>query len=81
VQEMQDLFNSCSYSTELFAVLFNYEFTVLQVLHSSVVSWLFCDSIDGGVDLHKIKPEYPYTDADLDWRDKQSRSSVEMKDH
>jgi flavodoxin len=33
-----------------------------------------------GADLHKIKPEYPYTDADLDWRDKQSRSSVEMKD-
>lgn len=33
-----------------------------------------------GADLHEIKPEKPYTDADLDWRDKQSRSSVEMKD-
>ena len=33
-----------------------------------------------GGDLHKIQPEQPYTDADLDWRDKQSRSSVEMKD-
>ena len=31
-------------------------------------------------DLHEIKPVQPYTDADLDWRDKQSRSSVEMKD-
>ena len=31
-------------------------------------------------DLHEIKPETPYTDADLDWRDKQSRSTVEMKD-
>ena len=31
-----------------------------------------------GGDLHKIQPEQPYTDADLDWRDKQSRSSVEM---
>ena len=31
-------------------------------------------------DLHEIKPEQPYTDADLDWRDKESRSSVEMKD-
>jgi flavodoxin len=31
-------------------------------------------------DLHKIQPEQPYTDADLDWRDKQSRSSVEMQD-
>ena len=33
-----------------------------------------------GADLHEIKPEQPYTDADLDWRNKQSRSSVEMKD-
>lgn len=31
-----------------------------------------------GADLHEIKPENPYTDADLDWRNKQSRSSVEM---
>lgn len=29
-------------------------------------------------DLFEIKPEQPYTDADLDWRDKKSRSSVEM---
>ena len=33
-----------------------------------------------GGELHKIQPEQPYTDADLDWRDKQSRSSVEMQD-
>ena len=33
-----------------------------------------------GGDLHNIQPAQPYTDADLDWRDKQSRSSVEMKD-
>ena len=33
-----------------------------------------------GGDLFEIKPEQPYTDADLDWRDKQSRSSVEMAD-
>lgn len=24
-----------------------------------------------GGDLHKIQPKQPYTDADLDWRDKQ----------
>ena len=30
--------------------------------------------------LYEIKPEQPYTDADLNWRDKQSRSSVEMQD-
>ena len=33
-----------------------------------------------GGDLHKIQPEQPYTEADLNWRDKQSRSSVEMQD-
>ena len=35
--------------------------------------------VTGGT-LHEIQPEQPYTDDDLDWRDKQSRSSVEMKD-
>ena len=33
-----------------------------------------------GADLFEIKPEQIYTDADLDWRNKQSRSSVEMND-
>lgn len=33
-----------------------------------------------GADLHEIQPEVSYTDADLDWRDKMSRSSVEMSD-
>ena len=32
-------------------------------------------------DLYEIKPAVPYTKADLDWTDKQSRSSVEMRDH
>ena len=31
-------------------------------------------------DLYEIKPEVPYTRADLDWMDKKSRSSVEMND-
>ena len=31
-----------------------------------------------GADLYEIKPETPYSNADLDWRDKNSRSSVEM---
>ena len=30
-------------------------------------------------DIHEIQPEQPYTDADLDWHNQQSRSSVEMK--
>lgn len=33
-----------------------------------------------GADLFEIKPEKPYTKADLDWTNKQSRSSVEMND-
>ena len=35
--------------------------------------------VTGGT-LHEIKPAQPYTDADLDWRDKQSRSTIEMQD-
>lgn len=31
-------------------------------------------------DLHKIQPEKNYTSTDLNWRDKSSRSSVEMDD-
>lgn len=31
-----------------------------------------------GADLFEIKPAVPYTDADLNWMDKKSRSSVEM---
>lgn len=31
-------------------------------------------------DLYEIKPAVPYTKEDLNWMDKQSRSSVEMRD-
>ena len=33
-----------------------------------------------GADLHEITPQQPYTAADLDWTDKQSRSTIEMQD-
>ena len=33
-----------------------------------------------GADLFSIEPEVPYTEADLDWMDKKSRSTVEMND-
>ena len=33
-----------------------------------------------GADLFEIKPAVPYTNADLNWMDKNSRSSVEMND-
>lgn len=32
-----------------------------------------------GADLFEIKPSVPYTNADLNWQDKNSLSSVEMK--
>ena len=31
-------------------------------------------------DVYEIRPQSPYTPADLDWRNKKSRSSVEMND-
>lgn len=33
-----------------------------------------------GADLHEIAPAESYTDADLDWTNKRSRSTVEMQD-
>ena len=33
-----------------------------------------------GGDLFEIRPETPYTAADLDWQDNHSRSTLEMKD-
>ena len=33
-----------------------------------------------GAELFEIEPETPYTNEDLNWQDKKSRSSVEMND-
>lgn len=33
-----------------------------------------------GAELYEIRPEIPYTKADLNWMNKESRSSVEMND-
>ena len=33
-----------------------------------------------GADLYEIEPEVPYSDADLDWTNKKSRSTIEMND-
>ncbi|MDY3855064.1 MAG: flavodoxin [Butyribacter sp.] len=33
-----------------------------------------------GANLYEIEPTVPYTQADLNWRDKKSRSSIEMGD-
>ena len=41
------------------------------------VAKLLAEVLDA--DLHEIKPEEPYTRADLNWMNRKSRSSVEMK--
>ncbi len=33
-----------------------------------------------GADLYEVKPQAPYTNADLNWNDPQARSTIEMKD-
>lgn len=42
------------------------------------VARILVEAVNG--DLHEIKPAVPYTRADLDWTNPESRSSVEMKD-
>ncbi|MCL1913940.1 MAG: flavodoxin [Eubacteriaceae bacterium] len=37
-------------------------------------------ALAAGADIFEIEPEIPYTTEDLDWRNKSSRSSVEMND-
>lgn len=42
------------------------------------IAEMLADAAD--TDLFEIKPEIPYSAADLDWRNSKSRSSIEMKD-
>ena len=42
------------------------------------IAEMLADAAD--TDLFEIRPEIPYSAADLDWRNSKSRSSVEMKD-
>ena len=42
------------------------------------VAKIISEAVNG--DLFEIKPEIPYTAADLNWNDSNSRSSVEMRD-
>lgn len=42
------------------------------------IAEMLADAAD--TDLFEIRPEIPYSAADLDWRNSESRSSVEMKD-
>ena len=42
------------------------------------VAKILAETIDA--DLYEIKPQVPYAKADLNWRDKNSRSTIEMND-
>lgn len=40
------------------------------------VAGLLADAV--GADIHEIRPKFPYSKADLNWMDKNSRSTIEM---
>lgn len=42
------------------------------------VAWKLAEAANA--DLYEIKPKVPYTNADLNWNNRNSRSSVEMND-
>ena len=56
--------------------------TLVAYFSASGVTERAAKEIAGGVDadLYEILPTQPYTDADLDWTDKKSRSTAEMND-
>ncbi len=56
--------------------------TLIAYFSASGVTAKLAKTLAGAVggELYEIKPSIPYTAADLDWRDKDSRSSVEMRD-
>jgi len=56
--------------------------TLVAYFSASGVTRRLAERLAGaiGADIHEIVPEVPYTQADLDWQDPRSRSSVEMKD-
>ncbi len=56
--------------------------TLVAYFSASGVTKKVAEKIAGvtGADLFEIVPEVPYTKADLNWMNRKSRSSVEMKD-
>lgn len=56
--------------------------TLVAYFSASGVTAKMAEKLAGavGADLFEIKPEMPYTNADLDWQNSRSRSSVEMND-
>lgn len=55
---------------------------LVSYFSASGVTKKLAENLSGaiGADIFEIKPEVLYTNEDLNWRDKQSRSSIEMQD-
>jgi len=59
-------------------------------MSKTLVAYFSCSGVTEGLartlaevvkgDLYRIEPAVPYTDADLNWNNPQSRSSLEMRD-
>ena len=43
---------------------------------TAIVASMLADAV--GADIYEIRPKFPYSKADLNWMDKQSRSTIEM---
>ena len=56
--------------------------TLVAYFSASGVTARAADAIarQTGADLYEIRPQVPYTAADLNWMDKKSRSTLEMND-
>ena len=56
--------------------------TLIAYFSASGITEKLANTLAGATDgeLYEIKPAFPYTNADLNWNNKQSRSSVEMND-
>ena len=70
-QQKQDM-NSTQSNQKFLVAYFSATGTIARAAEMLV-------NVTGG-ELYAITPAQPYTSADLDWHDKQSRSSVEMND-
>lgn len=70
--QKKDKQNVSNASSKMLVAYFSATGTTAQVARNIA-------DITGG-ELFEIAPQHPYTEADLDWNDRQSRSSVEMND-
>lgn len=70
--QKKDKQNVSNTSSKMLVAYFSATGTTVQVARNIA-------DITGG-ELFEIAPQHPYTEADLDWNDRQSRSSVEMND-